>query len=150
MKKIISTVLLLTTLTSCTSMNNADVGTVGGGVVGGLIGSQFGGGAGRLAATGVGAIAGAYIGGQIGQTMDRLDRIEMQRALETAPAGQSVSWHNPDNGNSYTVRPTRTYYTHHQPCREYTTHAVIEGRSQQIHGRACRQNNGSWQVADNR
>jgi surface antigen len=135
MKKLIITSFSLSfLLISCTSMNNADVGTVGGGVVGGLIGSQFGGGAGRIAATGAGAIAGAFIGGQIGRTMDKVDRLEMQNALEKAPIGRAVSW--------------RTYYTHHQPCREYTTHAVIDGHPQQIHGRACRQANGSWHTAN--
>ncbi len=59
--------------------------------------------------------------------MDRQDRMEMQRALETAPTGQAISWRNPDNGNQYSIKPTRTYYNNEQPCREYITHAVIGG-----------------------
>jgi surface antigen len=79
--------------------------------------------------------------------------MQMQHALETAPVGRSVTWKNPDSGNVYTVKPTKTYYSSspssssEQPCREYITNAVIGGKSQQIYGKACRQADGSWKVA---
>lgn len=147
MKKImlVSTLSLSVLLAAC-APTNEDVGTIGGGVIGGLIGSQFGGGSGRVAAAAGGAMVGAFIGNNIGRTMDRLDRLEMQKALETAPTGRSIGWQNPDNGNRYTVKPTRTYYTNQQPCREYITRAIIGGKSQQIYGKACRQADGSWKV----
>lgn len=149
MKKCIGLTLLLSVLlTGCAEMNNQDVGTLSGGVVGGLLGSQFGGGSGKVAAAAGGALLGAYLGGNIGRTMDRQDRMEMQRALETAPTGRAVNWNNPDNGNRYTVKPTRTYYHEHQPCREYITNAVIGGKRQQIYGKACRQTDGSWKVVN--
>lgn len=148
MKKIVlaSSLSLSVLLTSCAQMNNEGVGTITGGVVGGLIGSQFGGGSGKVAAAAGGALLGAYLGGNIGRTMDRLDRLEMQKALETAPTGRAVVWSNPDTGYRYTVQPTRTYYTNQQPCREYITKAMIGGKAQQIYGRACRQADGSWRV----
>jgi surface antigen len=133
-------------LAGCTQVTNEGVGTVGGGVIGGLLGSQFGGGSGKVVAAAGGALIGAMLGGKIGQYMDKQDRMEMQRALETAPTGKDVHWSNPDNGNQYTVRATRTYYNNQQPCREYITHAMIGGKNQQIHGEACRQADGSWQV----
>ena len=133
-------------LVSCAGMNHEDVGTISGGVIGGLIGSQFGSGAGQLAATAGGAIAGAYLGGQIGKYMDKVDRMEMQRALETVPTGKEAQWSNPDTGNRYTVRPTRTYYHGRLPCREYYTKAVIDGRTETIRGSACRQPDGTWHV----
>jgi len=135
-------------LTACGETSHQDVGTLAGGVVGGLIGSQFGGGAGKVAAAAGGAVVGAYIGNQIGKTMDRLDRMEMQRALETAPTGRAVAWQNPDSGNRYSVVPTRTYYNAQQACREYTTHALIGGKTQEIHGHACRQSDGAWKIVD--
>ena len=135
-------------LGGCTQVTNQDVGTLTGGVVGGLLGSQFGGGSGKVVAAGAGALLGAYLGGRIGQYMDRQDRMEMQRALETAPTGKAVSWKNPDTGNKYSVKPTRTYYHNQQPCREYVTHAMIGGKSEQIYGKACRQADGSWKVVN--
>ena len=133
-------------LVGCGPVNNEGIGMVTGGVVGGLLGSQFGGGAGKVAAAAGGALLGAYLGGSIGKYMDRQDRMEMQQALEKAPVGKAVAWTNPDNGNHYSVTPTRTYQVHEQPCREYVTHAMIGGKSQQIYGKACRQADGAWRV----
>ena len=131
-------------LASCATMNNEGVGTVSGAVVGGLIGSQFGSGAGQVAAAAGGALLGAYLGGNIGKSMDRQDRMGMQRALETGQSGRGVSWNNPDNGNHYVVTPMKTYYVHEQPCREYMTDVIIDGRPQQMRGKACRQSDGTW------
>ena len=148
MKKIAVLAVSLSMLASgCSSLTNEDVGVVSGGVVGGLLGSQFGGGAGQVAAAAGGALIGAYLGGKIGKYMDKQDRLEMQQALETA-SGQSVAWKNPDNGNQYKVQPTKTYYVKGDPCREYTTYATISGKNEVIHGRACRQANGTWKVAN--
>lgn len=147
MKKCAMVVCALTFISAgCTQVNNEGVGTVTGGIVGGLIGSQFGSGSGKVLAAGGGALLGAFLGNSIGKTMDKVDRMEMQRALETAPTGRPVTWTNPDNGNRYSVKTTRTYYAKEQPCREYITHASIGGKNQQIYGRACRQADGSWKV----
>lgn len=142
----IASLSLTLMLGGCASMNNEGVGTISGGVIGGLLGSQFGGGSGKVAAAAGGALIGAFLGGQIGKSMDRQDRMEVQRALETAPTGRAVTWANPDTGNRYTVQPTRTYYRERLPCREYTTRGWIDGRSEVIRGSACRQPDGTWHV----
>lgn len=133
-------------LLACQNINNEGVGTVAGGVVGGLLGSQFGSGSGKVAAAAGGALLGAYLGGNIGKSMDKVDQMQLQRALETAPTGRVVEWRNPDTGNQYRVRTTRTYYDRSQACREYTTHAIIGGKRQEIYGTACRQSDGAWRV----
>lgn len=145
-KAILVAVLSLPLMYGCAEINNEQVGTVTGGVVGGLLGSQFGSGSGKVAAAAGGALLGAFVGGSLGKTMDKVDRMQMQQALETAPTGRPIGWTNPDSGNKYTVQPTRTYYVNQQPCREYTTHALIGGKTQQIYGKACRQSDGSWKV----
>lgn len=148
MKRIaIASLTISLLLTGCADVNNEGIGSLAGGVAGGLLGSQFGGGSGKVAAAAGGALLGAFLGGQIGKYMDRQDRMEMQHALETAPTGKVVAWTNPDTGNQYRVKPTRTYYSRNQqPCREYVTHALIGGKSQEIYGKACRQADGSWRV----
>ncbi len=125
-----------------------DVGMVTGAVLGGALGSQIGKGHGRTAAIIVGTLAGAYIGGAIGDSMDRQDRYMANQSLETYRDNQSNSWTNPNTGNQYTVTPTETYNTNSGPCRDYTTKAVIGGRTETIYGRACRQSDGSWQAAN--
>ena len=149
MKKVIAATLSLSfLLAGCADVTNEGVGTVAGGVVGGILGSQFGGGAGRVAAAAGGALIGAYLGGRIGKYMDRQDQMQMQRALETSPTGRVTVWTNPDNGNSFRVKTTRTYYAHQQPCREYTTNAVIGGKNEKIYGTACRPADGSWRIVN--
>jgi len=78
------------------------VGTLGGAVAGGLLGSQAGGGSGRLWATGAGVLLGAIAGSEIGKSLDRADRAYMAqttyRALESAPSGHPARWINPEYG----------------------------------------------------
>ncbi len=128
------------------------VGTLAGAALGGLAGSQFGHGKGRLAATAVGVVLGGLVGNQIGRSLDRQDlqyaRRAEQDALESYPDGEPSSWENPNNGNRGYTTPTRTYEPEPQTyCREYQTTIVVGGRAQTGYGTACRQPDGSWQIA---
>lgn len=147
MKKL-SVPMLLLLLCGCTSITNEQVGSVAGGVAGGLLGSTIGGGSGKVIAAAGGAFLGTVLGSKIGQYMDKVDRMQMQSALENTPTGEARSWKNPDSGNRYQIQPTRTYYSNEQPCREYVTTAVIGGKPQKIYGKACRQADGSWQAVN--
>ena len=151
--KIIAVIMASAMLQGCSGgMNKQGGGTLIGGVAGGLLGSRFGKGEGALFATGIGALAGALIGGQIGKTMDEYDRQMLEKsshqALEYSPVGKSVEWHNPDNDHFGYVTPTNTYKNNrNQYCREYTQVVVIGGQQEKAYGRACRQPDGSWQIA---
>ncbi len=125
-----------------------DQGTIIGAIAGGALGSQVGGGSGRIVATVAGTILGGYLGGQVGKTMDENDRYRANEALETTPTNETVNWTNPDSGNRYAVTPTRTYNNAAGPCREYTTRAEIGGKRETIYGTACRQADGSWQASN--
>ena len=147
MLKKILILTLITTLFGCAEMSKQDVGTVSGGVLGGLVGSRFGGGSGQVLATGVGVLAGAYLGGAIGKNMDDADRMKMSNALETNQIGQPAYWQNQRTGNSYTVTPTKNISLDGNPyCREYRSVANIGGKRQQVYGTACRQPDGSWKI----
>lgn len=143
-RAIVVALLSVSLLAACTKR---DQGTVVGGLVGGALGSQFGGGTGKVIMTGLGALAGAYIGGNIGQKMDDNDRMQADRALENNRTGEASTWRNPDSGHSYTVTPTRSYQGSAGQCREYTTKAIIDGRADVVRGTACRQPDGSWKAA---
>lgn len=138
--------LLTLCLTGCADITKQDVGVVTGGLAGGALGSLFGGGSGKILATVGGAVAGAFIGGSIGHYMDKVDRMQMNKVLETACNGQRTTWHNPNTHNTYRVTPTQTFYQGVQPCRDYTTKAIIGGQPQTIYGQACRMADGTWQV----
>lgn len=139
--------IIALSLVGCADITKQDVGVLTGGVVGGVIGSHVGGGAGRTACILGGSIIGAMIGGSVGKSMDELDQMKMNQALESNHCNQSSSWVNPDSGNRYSITPKRTYSNDYgQPCREYTTTAIIGGKRQQIYGTACRTADGSWKV----
>jgi surface antigen len=121
-------------------------GTVIGAVIGGVVGSQIGHGGGRTAAAVVGTVAGGVIGHSIGKNMDATDHLKACQALENSRTGEATTWRNPDSGTTYTVVPTRTYQAAQGPCREYTMDAKVGEKTEQVHGTACRQSDGSWQA----
>ena len=126
--------------------NREGLGTLIGGVVGGAAGSQVGKGDTRTAATIIGTIIGSLIGSSIGRSMDEVDQACVGQALEYAEDRQPVVWRNPDTGNQFQVTPTRTYEDYGRYCREFSRQAVINGRRETIYGRACRQQDGSWNI----
>lgn len=149
MNKFVLTIFLafVVATTGCAQqITKRDAGLGIGAVTGALLGNTVGKGHGREVATVAGAIAGAYLGSAIGQYMDSVDRLRMNQALETAPDRTSHTWSNRQTGIRYAVTPTRTF-DREAPCREYTTQAVIGGRTETIYGTACRQPDGSWQVS---
>jgi surface antigen len=150
----IAGVIALTTLSlgACqTTGQKATVGTLGGAALGGLLGSQFGGGTGKLVATGLGVAVGGLLGNQIGQSLDRADQAYVYQASEraqAAPIGETITWNNPQSGNYGSVTPTREGYRRDTGayCREYQQEIVVGGRRQQGYGQACRMPDGSWKV----
>lgn len=130
------------------SCNRAALGAVLGGVTGGAVGASVGKGGGRDAATVIGAVIGAVVGGSIGRSMDEADQACIGQALEYGEDRRPVSWRNPDDGRSYVVTPTRTYQDEGRYCRDYTTKSVLDGRTQQVRGTACRMSDGRWQIAN--
>ena len=150
MNKIVTACIALITsisLAGCADMTKQDVGTVSGGVIGGLVGSQFGKGGGQLLAIGAGAVAGAVIGNAIGKNMDETDRLKMNQALDNNSVGQPAYWRNQKTGTSYTVVPTQNVTVDgNQYCREYRSTANVAGKKQQVYGTACRQADGTWKM----
>ena len=149
-------VVLIASLAACAGSDYGPKQTGGaviGGAAGGLLGSQVGSGKGQLAATAAGALLGMLVGSETGKSLDRADRLYAARthhaALETAPAGATTRWVNPDSGHSGTVMPTRTYQaTDGRYCREYQQTVTVGGQAQSGYGTACRQPDGSWKVVN--
>lgn len=141
-------VLLMTgVIAGCETTSHAQQGEIIGGVLGGVIGAQVGEGRGNTAAIILGTLAGSMIGRHIGESMDDTDRMYTARTLNDAKTGQSTSWTNPDNGNQYTVTPTRTFEQTSGPCREFRLDASVGSQDdQELFGTACLQADGSWLV----
>ncbi|MEX0582202.1 MAG: RT0821/Lpp0805 family surface protein [Sneathiella sp.] len=125
-------------------------GAIIGGIGGALLGSVFGKGTGQLVAVGVGTLAGAMIGSEVGKSLDAADRAQIDRAEKqatTAPMGQTITWNNPDSGNSGSITPVRDgNHTDGRYCREFQQTVEVGGKLEKGYGTACRQPDGSWQI----
>jgi surface antigen len=150
MERVAALLLIVTLATGCQTMQDnpkTSIGAFGGAAFGGLIAAAAGGGGPAIAGA---VIGGALLGGLAGNMLDQRDKRmaaeAQQRALETAPTGQPVSWTNPDSGHSGTVTATRTYQSGNGYCREFQNDVVIGGKSEKAYGTACRQPDGSWKV----
>ena len=96
------------------------IGSVAGAAGGGLLGSQFGGGAGKGVMTGLGVVGGALAGGYVGRQAEGCDRPRQR------PANQAAA--------------VRT-------CRSVSTQAMIDGQQQPVEGVACLDQDGVWRTA---
>jgi surface antigen len=145
--KLLAVGAVLLPLAACS--NHEDTGTVAGAVAGGLIGNQFGHGAGRALATVGGAVVGGLIGNAIGKDMDEEDRrhaMEAEyRALEEED-DEPVRWRNEHSGHYGYIKPRRSYRSAGLRCREYEHTVYIDGRPETMVGKACRQSDGTWKA----
>ena len=111
------------------------IGSVGGAAAGGLIGNQFGGGAGKGLMTGLGVVGGALAGGYVGRSVEGCDHPPQRTATQgagRAPRGSAAA--------PGAVAENRT-------CRSVISQAVIDGREQQVEGVACLDPDGVWRTA---
>ena len=159
--KIIALALMATlSLTACAE-NGGDnpwgmgtkqtVGTAGGAVLGGILGSKVGKGSGQLWATGAGALLGAFVGSSIGKSLDQADMAYHEQAVEkaySAPLNQTVNWNNSESGHSGSVTPVREgkQASTGNLCRQYKQTINVDGKSETAVGTACQNNDGTWSV----
>lgn len=154
-KTVVAATLVALLAAGCTNSpygQKQTVGTLGGAALGGLLGSQFGSGTGRLVATGAGVLIGGLIGSEVGRTMDEQDRMRANQAVTQAqqgPLGETVVWNNPDSGHSGSVTPVRDgTSTSGLYCREFQQTVTVGGQTQTAYGTACRQPDGTWRIVE--
>jgi surface antigen len=128
---------------------NTALGLAAGGTAGALIGAASSHhGHTRWGATAGGAILGMLLGGTIGGAVDAANQSCTATAVAYGPVGTPVAWADPNANVQYQVVPTRQYNTNGQLCRDYQANAAIDGQWQQVHGTACQQPDGSWQIVN--
>jgi surface antigen len=146
---LLSSLVALSLLSACAEApSKQTIGTGVGAVGGGLLGSMFGSGLGRTAATAIGGLLGAWLGSAAGKSMDNADKEKAAAAVEEAhkaSVGDKVSWSNPETGNSGTVAVTgESADRSGRQCRDYTSTITVDGKDEVVHGTACRQPDGTW------
>jgi surface antigen len=143
-------------IAGCQNMQNKGdkelIGTGAGAVIGGILGSEVGGGSGKLWATGAGTLIGALVGSEIGKSLDRADRAALQQAnnkAREAPVGETITWKNPETGHHGSVTPVREGENESgRYCREFRQKIIVDGREQTGYGTACQQPDGSWKIVN--
>lgn len=132
-------------------LNKTTGGCLIGAALGGLGGSQFGKAEGKLITTVVGTGLGGYLGCKAGESLDNADVAAMNaansNALNYAKKGEVVNWSNPDTGNGGTVQVQREgRAANGAVCRETISEIFVGGQRQQLLGRACQNQDGTWRA----
>jgi surface antigen len=124
-------------------------GTVGGALIGGVLGSALGGsGAGRIVGGVAGAAVGGFIGNRIGASLDEEDRRAMSRSTRSAmTSGSSSQFANKKTGVKGSAKViSNTRNASGQACRTVAQEVVLKDGSvvrDQVTG--CKGPNG-WAV----
>lgn len=78
-----------------------------------------------------------------------------QLAMETARSNQANTWKDPQTGAAGVISPVRTYQAYDESvckgkspcyCREYDASTTVRGRTDLVHGTACRVGEGVWEI----
>jgi surface antigen len=142
-------------LASCAGNNRMTtgqmIGVIGGGIIGTYVGSQFGGGAGKLLFTVAGATLGGMAGFAFGDSLIPSDRAKFKEstkvAMDNIGDGQVYSWTNPDTGVAGTIKPTRSYYVDNgKLCRDFDATIAVDKGVGRTKGRACKIGDDAWFV----
>jgi surface antigen len=76
-----------------------------------------------------------------------LIRGAVQRALQTAQDGHTISWKNPASGHLGSVTPVRTSQEQSGLCRVLKIHNQSQKASAESYHRFCKQSDGGWKAA---
>jgi surface antigen len=118
-----------------------------GAILGGILGSQFGHGSGKTAATLGGVFLGGIAGNAIAGDIECQDRPYAFRAYSEGfqgPIGQHYEWYNDQRTSHGSFMPTREYRDRGLICRDFQEERDVRGRHLNRLGTACRENDGNW------
>lgn len=152
--KLIFTCLAAVGLVGCNPNTiNEDVGGITGAVAGGVIGNQFGDGTGKTLMTAVGAIIGHKIGSSAGAQLDEFNQEKFKNTMETTHPNHWKSWVNPNDQNTYRVRPgyaeTVEVRGRATNCRPYQMVLITPNETVRSSGYACKHQQENWEFFKN-
>jgi len=144
MKRFIASALLLALLTGSLAgcadkaQSGAGLGALTGAAVGALTSKN------KISGAAIGAGIGALLGYAIGNEMDKYDKEQINKTLETQPSGKPMAWKNPDNGTQYEATPGTPYSSNDKIYRDITIKANIDGNEKDVKAKAYRNPDGTW------
>ena len=144
MKRFIASAVLATFLMGSMSgcadkaQGGAGIGALTGAAVGALTAKN------KISGAAIGAGIGALLGYAIGNEMDKYDKAQIGKALETQPSGQPMAWKNPDSGTQYEATPGTPYSTNDKIYRDIYIKANVDGQEKDVKAKAYRNPDGTW------
>lgn len=144
MKRFIASAVLATfllgSLGACANkaQSGAGVGALSGAAIGALTSKN------KISGAAIGAGIGALLGYAIGNEMDKHDKEQIGKALETQPSGKPMAWKNPDTGVNYEATPTPAYIQNDKVYRDVYIKANVDGQEKDVRAKAYRSADGTW------
>ena len=144
MKRLIASTILATflmgSLAGCAdkAQSGAGLGALTGAAVGALTSKN------KVSGAAIGAGIGLLLGYMVGNEMDKHDKEQINKALETQPSGKPMAWKNPDNGTQYEATPSPAYVQNDKVYRDIYIKANVDGQEKDVKAKAYRQADGQW------
>lgn len=144
MKRLIASTILATflmgSLAGCAdkAQSGAGLGALTGAAVGALTSKN------KVSGAAIGAGIGLLLGYMVGNEMDKHDKEQINKALETQPSGKPMAWKNPDNGTQYEATPSPAYVQNDKVYRDIYIKANVDGQEKDVKAKAYRQSDGQW------
>ena len=150
-KKIITSLFLLFTLTSCeTADDNKLLGKIIGSGLGALVGFQFGSGVGGALFIAGGTVLGGFIGNEIAEELSEKELSEYgnatKDALDENTNNEAKIWANNDKTKLGRIIPLNRYKKKKFMCRDVEQNLTSDGIETKSFTTFCRNNKGDWKI----
>jgi surface antigen len=80
----------------------------------------------------------------ISAIMNAQDEVNAKQALIKTPIGQEAAWTNPNNNNSYIVRPINEYQGMQAFCRQ--SQIIVNNGKKTFNTTVCKGSDGNWYI----
>ena len=150
-KKIITSLFLLFTLTSCETADNKKLlGKIIGSGLGALVGFQFGSGVGGALFIAGGTVLGGFIGNEIAEELSEKEHTEYgnvtKDALDENTNNNPKVWVNKDKTKLGKIIPLNFYEKNKLMCRDIEQNLTSDGIETKSFLTFCRNNKGDWKM----
>ena len=151
LKKIITSLFLLFTLTSCeTADDNKLLGKIIGSGLGALVGFQFGSGVGGALFIAGGTVLGGFIGNEIAEELSDKELSEYgnatKDALDKNTNNEPEMWANKGKTKLGKIIPLNRYEKNEFMCRDIEQNLISDGIETKSFSTFCRNNKGDWKM----
>lgn len=143
MMALLAMAMVLSGCSNDPNVSNENLGRLGGGVAGAVIGNQV---SDDSIAPVIGAVVGSYIGGEMGRNKDQQNDQKAASALNSKLAKASSTWVNEVDQTQYTMTVSQPYQNSGRKCRPFSIKKTKNGASSVQNGIACL-DNGVWDMA---